>query len=94
MFNSKKFVHRFSLFQKKNDKNNAKAIAVKQSKALAEKMKKKEKKRLKEIKLRESLAEAEDEHVYENIMTPQKAHQLAVILEELNSKMVISAWKP
>lgn len=69
-------------------------MTAKQSKALAAQLKKKEKKRLKELKLRESLAEAEDEHVYECIMTPQKSHQLSVILEELNNKMVISSWKP
>ncbi|XP_065201743.1 UPF0547 protein C16orf87 homolog [Planococcus citri] len=80
--------------KKKTDKNSPKSLAAKQSKSLAAQLNKKEKKRLKEIKLRESLAEAEDERIYESIMTPEKAHQLAVILEELNNKMVISAWKP
>lgn len=69
-------------------------FAGKPNKVLTAQMKKKEKKRLKELKLRESMAEAEDENIYDSIMTPRKAEQLAIILEELNHKLSISAWKP
>ncbi|XKL65113.1 hypothetical protein PGB90_005199 [Kerria lacca] len=78
--------------KKKNDKNNIKTN--KQSKTQAAQLRKKEKKRLKELKLRESLAETEDENIYESIMTERKAEQLAIILQELNNKLSLSAWRP
>lgn len=56
-------------------------------------MKKREKQRLKEMKLREAMM-IEMENVYENVVTPRKADQLAIILDELNTKMLISSWKP
>lgn len=79
--------------KKKRTEKNVK-FAGKPNKVLTAQMKKKEKKRLKELKLRESMAEAEDENIYDSIMTPRKAEQLAIILEELNHKLSISAWKP
>lgn len=82
------------IFQRKIiDKNNVKST-TKTNKAAAAQIKKKERKRLKELKLRETLAEAEDETLYESIMTPRKAEQLSIILDELNSKISICAWKP
>lgn len=72
---------------------NAKVLG-KPGKDVNTEVEKKEKKRLKELKLRESLAKAEDENLYRRIMTPHKVQQLAVILEELNYKLSISSWKP
>lgn len=88
------FTVEYLIFQRKNiDKNNLKGT-TKTNKTAAAQIKKRERKRLKELKLRETLAEAEDENLYESIMTPRKAEQLSIILDELNSKISICAWKP
>ncbi|KAK7604471.1 hypothetical protein V9T40_005657 [Parthenolecanium corni] len=87
-----------SEFENKNrkkkirDKNNVKST-TKTNKAAVTQIEKREK-RLKEMKLRETLAEAEDENLYESIITPRKVEQLSIILDELNSKLFICAWKP
>ncbi|KAK7575749.1 hypothetical protein V9T40_012035 [Parthenolecanium corni] len=78
--------------KKRNIDKNVKS--TKTNKTAAAQIKKKERKRLKELKLRETLAEAEDENFYENIMTTRKAEQLSIILGELNSKLGVCAWKP
>ncbi|KAK7604474.1 hypothetical protein V9T40_005660 [Parthenolecanium corni] len=81
-----------SEFENKNRKKNNVKSTTKTNKAAVTQIEKKGK-RLKELKPRETLAEA-DENLYESIITPRKVEQLSIILDELNSKLFICAWKP